>query len=98
MSVPALLAFAGLCLLLAITPGPDTFLVLRHSLSGARLGIAAAAGSGLGSFAWLLVVAVVAARAGRWLRRPKVARALGNLSSRALAVLGVATLSARTTS
>ncbi|MFE1592309.1 LysE family translocator [Nocardia sp. NPDC058705] len=208
-SVPALLAFAGLCLLLAITPGPDTFLVLRHSLSGARLGIAAAAGSGLASlvwagavavglaallaayptalqilkivgglyliylgisgflhrdrgapvddgaarkaesstaaafrdgvvscllnpkvglfflavvpqfaptgssaatvtmvlgvidgivaFVWLLLVAVVAARAVRWLRRPKIARALSNLSSGALAVLGVATLSTRTT-
>ncbi|MFD3595558.1 LysE family translocator [Nocardia sp. NPDC058640] len=207
LSVATLVAFAGLCLLLAITPGPDTFLVLRHSLSDSRLGVAVAAGSGLGSmvwagavavglaalltayptalqvlkivggvyliylgvsgflrrdtmapaagdereserglvaafrdgivscllnpkvglfflavvpqfapadssaasvtmvlgaidgvvaFVWLVLVSVVAARAVRWLRRPRVARTLGNLSSGALAVLGVATISART--
>ncbi|WP_410873398.1 LysE family translocator [Nocardia sp. A7] len=208
MSAATLLVFAGLCLLLAMTPGPDTFLVLRYSLSGARRGIAAAAGSGLGSlawagavavglaallaayptalqilkviggiyliylgisgflhrdtitpvdaetgersgtrlwaafrdgivscllnpkvglfflavvpqfapadsspatatlilgaidgvvaFVWLLVVSVVAAAAVQWLRRPRVGRILGNLSSAALTALGVATLSART--
>ncbi|MFD4443894.1 LysE family translocator [Nocardia sp. NPDC058519] len=58
MTAPTLAAFAGLCLLLAITPGPDTFLVLRYSFSGARLGVAAAAGSGLGSLVWAGAVAV----------------------------------------
>ncbi|MEU5764104.1 LysE family translocator [Nocardia sp. NPDC047648] len=52
------MAFASLCLLLAMTPGPDTFLVLRHSFCDARLGVAAAAGSGLGSLAWASAVAV----------------------------------------
>ncbi|GAA2987153.1 LysE family translocator [Actinokineospora diospyrosa] len=58
MTTTALLGFAGLCLLLAITPGPDTFLVLRYSLSGVRPGVAAAIGSGLGSVAWAAAVAL----------------------------------------
>ncbi|WP_275263095.1 hypothetical protein [Kineococcus radiotolerans] len=36
MSLDALLAFAALCLLLELTPGLNTFLVLRHSLREAR--------------------------------------------------------------
>ncbi|MFJ1924971.1 MULTISPECIES: LysE family translocator [unclassified Streptomyces] len=58
MTASTLLAFAGLCLLLSITPGPDTFLVLRYSLSGSRSGIAVAVGSGLGSILWALAVAL----------------------------------------
>ncbi|MFC9930040.1 LysE family translocator [Streptomyces sp. NPDC127190] len=58
MTTSTLLAFAGLCLLLSITPGPDTFLVLRYSLSGSRSGIAVAVGSGLGSMLWALAVAL----------------------------------------
>ncbi|MFR9749885.1 LysE family translocator [Nocardia sp. 004] len=58
MSIPILLGFTGLCLLLAITPGPDTFLVLRYGLGGARLGIAAAIGSGIGSLWWAAMVAL----------------------------------------
>jgi threonine/homoserine/homoserine lactone efflux protein len=33
------LGFVGLCMLLELTPGPDTFLVLRCSLRGPRSGI-----------------------------------------------------------
>ena len=58
MSVPLLVGFAGLCLLLAATPGPDTFLVLRFGLGGARFGIAAALGSGVGSLLWAVLVAL----------------------------------------
>jgi threonine/homoserine/homoserine lactone efflux protein len=58
MTAASLLAFAGLCLVLAITPGPDTFLVLRFSLSRPGAGIAAAAGSALGSLMWALAVAL----------------------------------------
>jgi threonine/homoserine/homoserine lactone efflux protein len=58
VTVTTLLGFAGLCLLLAITPGPDTFLVLRYSLSDVRSGVAAATGSGLGSVAWAAAVAL----------------------------------------
>ncbi|MFF5858567.1 LysE family translocator [Streptomyces sp. NPDC012751] len=58
MTTSTLLAFAGLCLLLSITPGPDTFLVLRYSLSGSRSGIAVAVGSGVGSILWALAVAL----------------------------------------
>ncbi|MFB7721022.1 LysE family translocator [Nocardia sp. NPDC056100] len=57
MSIPLLLSFLGLCVLLALTPGPDTFLVLRFSMAGPRPGIAAAAGSAFGGIVWAVVVA-----------------------------------------
>lgn len=57
MTAPALLAFAGLCVILAVTPGPDTFLVLRYSLARPGAGLAASAGSALGSLLWALAVA-----------------------------------------
>ena len=53
-----IMAFVGLSLLLAMTPGPDTFLVSRFSLRDAKSGIAAAAGSALGSLLWAFAVAV----------------------------------------
>jgi threonine/homoserine/homoserine lactone efflux protein len=58
MTASMIIAFAGLCLLLAMTPGPDSFLVLRFSLQSARSGVAAAAGSALGSLVWAFAVAV----------------------------------------
>jgi len=58
MTVASLLAFAGLCLVLALTPGPDTFLVLRFSLARQGAGIAAAAGTALGSLVWAVAVAL----------------------------------------
>lgn len=58
MTAASILAFAGLCVLLAITPGPDTFLVLRFSLARQGAGFAASAGSGLGSLMWALAVAL----------------------------------------
>lgn len=58
MTAGAVLGFAGLCLLLAITPGPDTFLVLRYGLGGARFGVFASAGSGIGSLFWAAAVAL----------------------------------------
>ncbi|MBU3060596.1 LysE family translocator [Nocardia sp. NEAU-G5] len=57
MSPSLLLGFVGLCLLLAITPGPDTFLVLRYAMAGRRPAIAASLGSALGGIAWAVVVA-----------------------------------------
>lgn len=56
MTAVSLLAFAGLCLMLALIPGPDTFLVLRISLNRAGAGIAAAAGSGVGALVWAALV------------------------------------------
>lgn len=58
MTVVTLLAFAGLCLLLSVTPGPDTFLVLRISLQSAGAGLAAALGSALASLVWAALVGV----------------------------------------
>ncbi|MFD6155881.1 LysE family translocator [Nocardia sp. NPDC060256] len=57
MSLSLLFSFVGLCVLLALTPGPDSFLVLRFSLVDARPGIAAAIGSALGGILWAVVVA-----------------------------------------
>lgn len=58
MTALSLLAFAGLCLVLALTPGPDTFLVLRYSMVRARDGFAAAAGCAIGSLVWAALVSV----------------------------------------
>ncbi|WP_158861856.1 LysE family translocator [Leifsonia sp. AG29] len=58
MTPASLLAFAGLCVVLAVTPGPDTFLVLRFSLSRPAAGLAASAGSAIGSVAWAAAVAL----------------------------------------
>jgi threonine/homoserine/homoserine lactone efflux protein len=58
MTPLALLGFTGLCLLLAITPGPDTFLVLRYGLGGTRFGVLAAVGSAIGSLFWAAAVAL----------------------------------------
>jgi threonine/homoserine/homoserine lactone efflux protein len=57
VSLSVILAFAVLCLLLALAPGPDTFLVLHHSLRGTGAGMAAAVGSALGSLLWAAAVA-----------------------------------------
>ncbi|MCP2048310.1 UNVERIFIED_ORG: threonine/homoserine/homoserine lactone efflux protein [Paenarthrobacter nicotinovorans] len=58
MTLASLAAFAGLCLVLSVTPGPDTFLVLRIALNRPSAGIAAAAGSALGAIAWAALVGV----------------------------------------
>jgi threonine/homoserine/homoserine lactone efflux protein len=58
VTAAAYLAFCGLCVLLAITPGPDTFLTLRYSLLRVRTGLASAAGSSLGSLIWAALVGV----------------------------------------
>lgn len=58
MTPAAFLAFCGLALLLALTPGPDSFLTLRYSLRGLRSGIAAGAGAAIGQLGWALLVGV----------------------------------------
>jgi threonine/homoserine/homoserine lactone efflux protein len=52
------LAFCGLCVVLAVTPGPDSFLILRFSLRKLSSGIAASFGSAVGYLVWALLVAV----------------------------------------
>ncbi|MEZ2391344.1 LysE family translocator [bacterium RCC_150] len=56
MTLASLAAFAGLCLILSVTPGPDTFLVLRIALSRPSAGIAAAAGSAVAAVGWAALV------------------------------------------
>ena len=58
MSLGLLLSFAGVCFLLAILPGPDSFLVLRYSIGGLRPGLAAAMGVAIGGLFWAALVAV----------------------------------------
>ncbi|WP_432542402.1 LysE family translocator [Kineococcus sp. SYSU DK002] len=58
MTPGAVLAFCALCLLLELTPGPNTFLVLRNSLHGARSGVLTALGSAVGALVWASAVAV----------------------------------------
>ena len=58
VTIASLVAFAGLCLVLSLTPGPDTFLVLRIALNRPGAGIAAAAGSAVAALAWAALVGV----------------------------------------
>ena len=52
-------AFFALSILLIVTPGPDTALVLRNSLWGGRRdGIATAAGVGMGLATWTVAASV----------------------------------------
>lgn len=75
MTFVSLLGFAGLCLMLALIPGPDTFLVLRISMNRVSAGIAAAAGSGVGAVVWgalvgfgLAAVLEQSAEVFRWIK------------------------------
>lgn len=56
MTPTSLAAFIGLCVLLSLTPGPDTFLVLRYSITNVRSGLGASIGSALGSLGWAALV------------------------------------------
>lgn len=58
MTLDVLLGFAGVCFLLAILPGPDSFLVLRYSIGGAKPGFAAAMGVAIGGLFWAVLVAI----------------------------------------
>lgn len=63
----AILTWAGLALLVTVTPGPDTMLVIGHALKGgARAGLAAAGGIAAGfvwyaALAWFGFMAILAA-------------------------------------
>ncbi|TXN29150.1 LysE family translocator [Lacisediminihabitans profunda] len=57
MTLASFAAFSGLCVLLAVTPGPDTFLALRFSMARRAAGIASGLGSSVGSIAWAALVA-----------------------------------------
>ncbi len=58
MTLLSLLAFAGLCLVLSLTPGPDTFLVLRIAMNRVGAGVAAATGSAVAALLWAALVGV----------------------------------------
>ncbi|WP_282770555.1 LysE family translocator [Saccharomonospora viridis] len=92
----SVLAFAGLCVVLAVTPGPDTFIVLRLAVrSGSGAGIAAAGGAAAGSLLWAVAAGVgLAALLANWGLGYTVVRALGALY---LVYLGVQALRAQET-
>src|SRR6476619_5178641 len=52
-----LLLFAGVSLVVIVTPGPDTALTVRNALLGRRSGILTAVGVGTGPLAWALLTA-----------------------------------------
>jgi len=87
-------AFAVLSLVLTVTPGPDSLLVLRSSLrSGRRAGIRVAGGAAVGSLAWGVgsaagVTAVLAASA-------QLYRAVQLAGAAYLMVLGIRSWRAR---
>jgi threonine/homoserine/homoserine lactone efflux protein len=58
MTIASFAAFVGLCLLLSITPGPDTFLVLRFSMTRRAAGMFSGLGSSVGTIVWAALVAV----------------------------------------
>ena len=52
-----LLLFAGVSLVVIVTPGPDTALTVRNSVYGRRSGILTTVGVGTGQLAWALLTA-----------------------------------------
>ncbi|MER0483893.1 LysE family transporter [Streptomyces sp. Edi2] len=64
----AVVGFALFALVMTMTPGPDTLLVLRNCVRGGRrTGAATAVGAALGSLAWAVAAAVgLAAALQRW--------------------------------
>ncbi|WP_141879938.1 LysE family translocator [Homoserinimonas aerilata] len=58
MTAAALLAFTGLAIVLALTPGPDTVLTLRFALRDRLSGLLAACGSAVATIVWAVLVAV----------------------------------------
>ncbi|OPC79033.1 lysine transporter LysE [Embleya scabrispora] len=52
-----LLAFLGACALIAVSPGPSSVLIIRHSLRSRRAGFAAVLGNESGVFVWGLAAA-----------------------------------------
>ena len=88
-----MLSFAGVCFLLAILPGPDSFLVLRYSIGGLKPGIAAAMGVAIGGLFWAVLVAVgLAAIVEQSATAYRVVKILGGLY---LLYLGVKAIRAR---
>ncbi|CAB4908310.1 MULTISPECIES: LysE family translocator [Nocardiaceae] len=93
MTLSLLLSFAGVCFLLAILPGPDSFLVLRYSIGGLKPGVAAAMGVAIGGLFWAVLVAVgLAAIVEQSATAYRVVKVLGGLY---LLYLGVKAFRAR---
>ena len=80
MNLASYLIFCGLCVALSLTPGPDTFLILRFSIRRAAAGITAGAGSALAALVWAgLVGAGLAALLEQSAIAYRVVKILGGL-------------------
>ena len=58
MPLSTLLGFAGIALVVVLTPGPDTFLLLRYALNRPRNGVAAAAGMMVSIMGWAALAGI----------------------------------------
>ncbi|MFJ6419073.1 LysE family translocator [Paeniglutamicibacter sp. NPDC091659] len=58
MPFSALLGFAGIALVVVLTPGPDTFLLLRYALNRPRNGVAAALGMMVSIMGWAALAGI----------------------------------------
>ncbi|MFI5779981.1 LysE family translocator [Nocardia sp. NPDC051570] len=93
MSVSLVLGFVGVCVVLSLTPGPDSFLVLRYSIVGRRPAITSAIGSAVGGIAWAVVVAAgVATLLEQSATAYRVVKVIGGIY---LVYLGIRTLIAQ---
>lgn len=54
----AYVGFLGVAAVLAVTPGPDTFLAIRFAVAGRRQGVLSATGTSVAIFAWAALAAV----------------------------------------
>lgn len=61
MTWASFIAYLGVCVMVTISPGPDTFLVLRYSLVRRMHGIVAALGLMVAIFAWAILAGAGAA-------------------------------------
>jgi threonine/homoserine/homoserine lactone efflux protein len=87
----AVLAFAGVSMIVIATPGPDTALTIRNALrGGARAGVLTAVGVALGQCGWTILTA--AGLAGLLAASPAAFTAVKIGGASYLAFLGVRTL------
>jgi threonine/homoserine/homoserine lactone efflux protein len=82
-----LLAFVGVALLVVVSPGQDTALTIRNTLTGGRsAGVRTAAGVVCGQAVWALAAS---AGVAALLRRSRVRRALDAVTGSLLVAFGL---------
>lgn len=87
MTWASFVAYLGVCVMVTLSPGPDTFLVLRYSMVRQINGVFAALGMVLSIFAWATLAGVGAASVMQ--RFPLIETAIAVLGGLYLVYLGV---------